>query len=117
MLHNKRGPVYETAFKTNKVVHHVAGGPFMPSHSYVVNTGPSAYEDRIAVNEFDMEQFIRYSTKWDDMYVRSNSQVEDVKERITRFLANFNGIHDADVYRGGGKGLMTYFPWEDFEIF
>ena len=33
------------------------------------------------------------------------------------FLKNFNGIHDSDVYRGGGKAPINYFPWEDFEIF
>lgn len=41
-----------------------------------------------------------------------------MKERIKRFLANFNGIADHDVYKGGGsKSMMTYFPWEDYQIF
>ncbi len=67
------------------------------------------------VNEFDIEQFVRYALKWDDLYVSSYNQIEDVKERITRFLANFNGIYDYDVYRGGGShSTMTYFPWEDY---
>lgn len=36
---------------------------------------------------------------------------------MTKFLANFNGIADHDVYRGGGKFFMNYFPWEDQDIF
>lgn len=37
---------------------------------------------------------------------------------MTKFLSNFNGIADHDVYRGGGsKFFMNYFPWEDQDIF
>jgi hypothetical protein len=50
-----------------------------------------------------MEHFIKHALKWDDVFVKSYSQLEDVKEWVTKFLQSFNGIHDGDVYRGGGK--------------
>jgi hypothetical protein len=53
--------------------------------------------------------------KWDDTYVNSYNQIEEVKLRIKKFLAHFNGIHDFDVYKGGGsRTLLTYFPFEDY---
>lgn len=118
VTNNKRAPVHERSYRTNSVMHSMSGGPFMPPHQFIVNSGPSFVQDRIVVNEFDVEWFIRHALKWDDIYVSSYNQLEDVKERVTKFLANFNGIHDYDVYRGGGSySRMTYFPWEDFELF
>lgn len=70
------------------------------------------------VNEFDIEWFIKQAIKWDDLFVTSWNQIEDVKERINKFLANFHGHNDFDVYMGNGsRTAMTYFPWEDYQIF
>lgn len=74
-------------------------------------------EDRVVVNEIDTEYFIKQALKWDDLFVNSYNQLEEVKERVTKFLSTFNGVTDADVYKGGGKAPLHYFPWDDYEIF
>ena len=67
------------------------------------------------MNEFDIEWFLKQAIRWDDLYVHTSNQIEDAKERISRFLANMNS-HGEDARTYGGSKLVSYFPWEDHEI-
>ena len=115
VVHNKRAPINQREVKRHRVVHHVAGGPFAVPHSFMVETAPAQITDRFVVNEFDIEWFLKQAIRWDDLFVSTNNQIEDVRERITRFLANMNS-HGEDQRVYGGSKAVSYFPWEDHDI-
>jgi hypothetical protein len=60
-MHNKRGPVLERTYKSQSVIQHMPGGSFgggygSPSNFY---HSPSMIEERMTVNEYDVDWFVR----------------------------------------------------------
>ena len=67
-VHNKGNPTLQRTFKSQQVMHNVNGYPY---YSYSVI--PSMMEERLMVNELDVEQYIRRAVNWDDLFVRSST--------------------------------------------